>query len=105
MSQFCVVLITSPRGPRAKKIAREIVAKRLAACVNIVPSVHSIYWWEGKIEAAGESLLIVKTKKTLVKKLIQQVLKVHPYRVPEVISLPILAGHKPYLDWVKNETN
>jgi len=104
MSLYCVGFISCPKNPAAKKIAREIIAKRLAACVNIVPAVQSVYWWKGKREVASESLLIVKTKKPLLRKLIQLIRKIHPYAVPEIIFLPIVAGHKHYLDWISAET-
>jgi periplasmic divalent cation tolerance protein len=104
MTPFCVVYITTPRGRAAKKITTEILKKRLAACVNIVPAVDSHYWWKGKIDFSKESLLIVKTKKALVKPLTQFVRGIHPYTVPEVIALPIHSGHPPYLRWLADET-
>ena len=104
MSKFRVAFITAPTGAAGKKIAESIVKKRLAACVNVVPAVRSIYWWKGKIEKAGESLLIVKTTQARLAALIKHVKAVHPYTVPEIIALPITAGHKPYLDWLAKET-
>ncbi len=101
---YCVVLITAPKGAQTKRIAHQLVSKRLAACVNVMPSVQSTYWWKGKSETAGESLLMVKTKKALLKKLIAFVQKIHPYTVPEVIAVPIINGHKPYLSWIQRET-
>jgi periplasmic divalent cation tolerance protein len=103
MSLNCVVYVTAPAGDKAEAVAREVVKRRLAACVNIVPSVKSIYRWEGKMTEDNESLLIIKTKKSLLKKLINQVVLIHPYDVPEIIALPIIDGHKPYLDWLKKE--
>jgi periplasmic divalent cation tolerance protein len=104
MTDYCVGFITAPKGAAAKKIAREIVRNKLAACVNVVPAIQSIYCWKGKIDEAGESLLIVKTKRICIKKLTAFVAGIHPYDVPEIIFLPIQAGHKPYLSWIKNET-
>jgi periplasmic divalent cation tolerance protein len=101
---YCVVLITAPAGTKSKQLAKSLLAARLAACVNVVPLVRSLYWWKGKLESAQESLLIVKTRRSLIKKLTKHVLKNHPYSVPEVIALPIMKGHKPYLDWIFNET-
>src|SRR5688572_15507751 len=104
MTKFCVVYITTPPGKAAKNLATAILKVRLAACVNIVPSITSHYWWKNKIESAGESLLMVKTRTALVKKLIQFVSRHHPYSVPEIISLPLLAGNKPYFSWLVKET-
>lgn len=100
---FCVVFITAPVGRIARKIANKIVKDRLAACVNIVSQVDSLYWWKGKMESAEESLLIIKTRKRLVGGLIKLMKKVHPYTVPEIISFPITAGNKPYLRWLSQE--
>jgi periplasmic divalent cation tolerance protein len=100
----CVVFITAPRGKTAQTLAKKIVSKRLAACVNIAPVVQSFYWWKGKIQNDPEALLVVKTRKALVKTLISFVRKNHPYTVPEVISLDVKAGHKPYLQWLAAET-
>jgi len=100
----CVVLITTPRGNKGRTLAKKLVEARLAACVNIVPTVESTYWWEGKIQKGREALLIVKTRKMLLKKLISFVQKNHPYSVPEVIALDIKAGHRPYLAWLEKET-
>lgn len=101
---YCVVTITAPKGAKAKTLAKQIVRDRLAACVNLVPFIHSTYWWKGKVVEEGESLLILKTRRSKVKSLIQKVKKIHPYDVPEIIATPILQGHKPYLDWIKKET-
>lgn len=84
----------------AEKISIVLVKQKLAACVNLVPKISSRYWWKGKIETASESLLIVKTKKTLLPKLIAKVKTIHSYSVPEVIALPIERGNPDYLDWL-----
>jgi len=97
---FCVCLITAPEGEAAQKLARLIVEVKLAACVNLLPGVKSTYWWEGKIEEAGECLLIAKTDKLKVKALIKLVKANHPYSVPEVISLRIKEGNRDYLRWI-----
>lgn len=97
-----VVLITVPKG-EGKRIARAIVESRLAACVNIVTGLTSIYWWKGSIEEDEEELLILKTRTDIVKKLIDEVKKIHPYTVPEIIALPIVDGNPDYLKWVDDE--
>ncbi|NPB05876.1 MAG: divalent-cation tolerance protein CutA [Aquificae bacterium] len=97
--KYCVVFITAP-VEEAPKIARFLVEKKLAACVNAVEEVRSLYWWEGKIEDDKEGLLIVKTRLDLFEKLKEEVKKVHPYCVPEIIALPIVAGNEEYLKWV-----
>jgi len=102
--KFCVVLIIAPVGRKAKQIARQLVQRRLAACVNIVPQVHSIYWWQGKMEEGSEALLVVKTRGALLSKLLAYAKSIHPYSVPEIIALPLITGHGPYLDWISAET-
>jgi len=97
--KYCVVLITTP-PEEAKKIANLIVEKKLGACTNVVKDIDSIYWWQGKIEKDRESLLIVKTRTDLFEKLKEEVKKVHPYTVPEIIALPIIAGNEDYLKWI-----
>ncbi len=100
---YITVLITTPRDS-TEKIAKHILQKRLAACINATP-VSSAYWWEGKIEEAEETLLIVKTTVDKLERLIEEVKSVHPYRVPEIIALPIVGGNRDYLSWVERETH
>jgi periplasmic divalent cation tolerance protein len=101
---FRVVLVTAP-PKRAERLARGIVSARLAACVNVVPKVVSHYRWEGKLVRDGESLLVCKTRASLLKKLEAFVRKNHSYAVPEIIALPVVFGHKPYLDWLADSTS
>ncbi len=102
-SRCVVVLITAPVG-RSSDLAQFLIRKKLAACVNIIPKVRSVYRWKGKIEKSSESLLITKTQKRRWARLRAEVRRVHPYTVPEIISLPITAGHKDYLHWVIEST-
>ncbi|MES2201821.1 MAG: divalent-cation tolerance protein CutA [candidate division FCPU426 bacterium] len=97
---FCVVLISAPQGEVAEKLGRMLVEEKLAACVNLVPQVKSVYWWEGKVTESDETLLIAKTDKLKVKGLIKAVKAAHPYSVPEVISLRIKEGNRDYLRWI-----
>jgi periplasmic divalent cation tolerance protein len=97
---YIVVLVTAPSVSQAKKIADFLLKQKLAACVNIIPKLESLFWWQGKVDKAKEVLLIIKSKKQLMTKLIKAVKSKHPYDVPEVIALPIISGNKDYLDWI-----
>ena len=99
--QSRIVLVTCGSMKEARKIAGQVVTKRLAACANIVSSpVESIYHWKGKVERAGEVLMIIKTKVKRLAKLEREVKRLHSYDVPEFVVLPISAGSKEYLAWL-----
>lgn len=100
--KYVVILATAKDKKEAEKIARGLVIKKLAACVNIVPQVRSIYRWQGKIETSGESLLVIKSTKALINRVIKETRKLHSYTVPEIIALPILSGNPDYLKWIKD---
>jgi periplasmic divalent cation tolerance protein len=100
----CLIFITCPNEKTAEKISMNLLKKKLVACVNTIPKVKSMYWWEGKIEKSYESLLIIKTKDELFNSLNREVIKMHPYEVPEVICVKINKGNKKYLDWIKEVT-
>ena len=95
-----VVFVTAPDAEAGERIARTLVDERLAACVNIVPGVRSIYRWEGRIEEEAEVLLIAKTRADRCDALAGRVRQVHPYAVPEVLALPVAGGSEPYRAWV-----
>jgi periplasmic divalent cation tolerance protein len=96
-----IVLVTCPTLAMARKIARTVVQKRLAACVNVVRSpVESFYTWKGKLESAREHLLIIKTTAKRLAELKREVTRLHSYDVPEFIALPVVAGSKGYLSWL-----
>ncbi len=99
-----LVYITTKDKEEARKIGEELVKVRLAACVNILDNINSIYWWEGKIQDDKEAVLIAKTKESLVSELIKKVRALHSYSCPCIVSLPILDGNKAYLDWLQKET-
>jgi len=101
---YIVVLITAKDPEEAQKIAKALVKRRQAACINIVPAVNSHFWWKDKLEATDESLLIVKTKEALLPEVIKSVKKIHSYRLPEIIALPIIGGSRDYLEWIDSET-
>ncbi|XP_043939458.1 protein CutA [Protopterus annectens] len=92
--------VTCPNDTVAKDIARGIVTKKLAACVNIIPQITSVYEWKGKIEEDVEVLLMIKTRTSKISELAEYVRSVHPYEVAEVISVPIDQGNPPYLKWI-----
>ncbi len=100
MTDVLVVLVTAPSAEKAEEIARALVEAGLAACGNVLASVRSIYRWEGKVHDDPEALLVLKTTRGRFADLRDRVLSLHPYQVPEVIALPVEAGHGPYLDWV-----
>ena len=102
--QVRVVLITAPDREVGEKLARSLVEAKLAACVSLLPGVTSIYRWEGEIERSEETLLVIKTTADRVTDLTRCAVELHPYDVPEVIALPVDGGHKPYLDWVADES-
>lgn len=95
-----VVLITTSSEEEALKIAESLVNGKKAACVNIVPRVDSLFWWEGKLDSARESLLLVKTKASLFPEIVEMVKRMHSYEVPEIIALPIIGGSEDYLKWL-----
>lgn len=97
-----VVLVTCPTRRVAERLAQALVRRRAAACVNLLPGIQSIFWWEGKIDRAREVLLLLKTTPARVARLTRLVRSLHPYEVPEVIALPVSGGFGPYLRWVKN---
>ena len=98
-----VVLITASGEEEARRIAGLLLNQRRAACVNIVPRVDSLFWWQGKPDSAEESLLIVKTKASLLRTIVSLVKEIHSYEVPEVIGLPIIGGNEDYLKWIDSE--
>ena len=99
-----IVLVTCPDKESANKIASSLIEKKLAACVNTTNNVESIFRWEAKIEKTSERLLIIKSKKRLLKKLVADVQQNHPYQLPEILALPIIGGSKAYIDWLNDET-
>ena len=98
-----VLFITTANADEAQRIADVLLNERKAACVNIVPRVSSRFWWQGKLESAEESLLIVKTKASVLDEVVNLVKKHHGYDVPEVIALPIIGGNQDYLEWMGKE--
>ena len=104
MGDEIIVLITASTRDEAAKIGTALVDEHLAACVNIVPEVRSLFFWEGRTQDAQETLLICKSRLPRMEQLVLRVKSLHSYTVPEVIALPIVAGSREYLDWVKDAT-
>jgi periplasmic divalent cation tolerance protein len=103
MSDKIVVLSTCGSAEEAASIARALVERRLAACVNIVPGVRSVYRWKGAVEEAGEWLLIVKSSQALFERLEEELRRMHSYETPEIVALPVAAGSASYLEWLGAE--
>lgn len=100
MSERLLVLTTVATAEDAERIAGALVEQRLAACVNVLPQVRSIYRWKGAVERDEERLLLVKTRSERFPALREAILSLHPYEVPELIAIPIEAGSPAYLDWL-----
>ncbi len=103
MTDKIVVLSTCGSPKEAQRLARELVEKRLAACVNIVPGVRSVYHWKENIEEEEEVLLVIKTSRPLFEELRNEILRLHSYEVPEVIALQVVDGSESYLAWLDRE--
>jgi periplasmic divalent cation tolerance protein len=100
MSDRLVVLSTVGGAEDAERIAERLVEQGLAACVNVLPGVVSIYRWKGRVERDEERLLLIKTRAERFEELRETIVSLHPYEVPEIVALPVIAGHQPYLDWL-----
>jgi len=97
-----VIFITSGSDEEANRLARTLVEEKLAACVNILSGVESLYWWKGKIESSKERMLVVKTQGKMVRRVVKRVKEIHSYEVPEIIALPIVEGNRDYLKWISD---
>jgi periplasmic divalent cation tolerance protein len=95
-----VVLVTVPSAEVGERIAAAVVPEHLAACVNILPGLRSIFFWKGRVEDEPEVLLLMKTRADRLAALEARVRALHPYSVPGFVALPVVAGHEPYLAWV-----
>ena len=100
----CVVFATVGSREEAERIAAAVVEERLAACCNLVPGVCSVYRWKGAVHRDDETLMILKTRRSLFESLRARIKSLHSYEVPEIIALPLIAGHADYLNWVEQET-
>ena len=104
MSDYVVCMMTAPNEAEAKRIGRTLVEERLAACCNVIPNVTSIYTWKGKVREEGEVICLMKTRKELFSAIKKRIKELHPYDVPEIISLKIKDGLYEYLKWIDEVT-
>ncbi len=104
MTNARIVFTTTGSQEEARKIAHALVERRLAACVNIVPQIESVYRWQGKVESAAEWLLIIKTQASAFERVRDAVKELHSYDLPECVMLEVAAGSKKYLDWIAENT-
>jgi periplasmic divalent cation tolerance protein len=102
-SKYVVIFIAAGTDEEAQEVAKALLKTRHAACVNIVPKINSLFWWHGDLDSAQESLLIVKSKASLVSEIVGLVKEVHSYETPEIVALPIIGGNPDYLDWIGAE--
>lgn len=101
MTDFQIVLSTCADREQAERIATRLVEQQLAACVNILPGVQSIYRWQGNVESAGEVLMVIKTSAALTLEVQSTIASLHSYEVPELLVLPVSGGSESYLAWLK----
>lgn len=101
--QALVVLVTTAGDEEAESLARTLLDQRLIACANVIPHLHSLFRWEGQLQRADESLLIVKTTPEMLEELVETVKRHHSYQIPEVIALPVAGGSGDYLSWLAAE--
>lgn len=104
MSETRIVLTTAGSQEEAGRIAHALVDRRLAACVNIVPQIESVYRWQGKVETATEWLLVIKTQSRAFERVRDAVKELHSYDLPECVMLEVSAGSSEYLDWIAENT-
>ena len=104
-NEAIVVFITTANSEEAARLAEMLVERRLAACVQILPEMESVYRWQGKIERQKEVLLIAKTSKSRFEELERKVRAVHSYETPEIVALPLAAGSPPYLEWLNSSVS
>jgi len=98
------IYMTAGSLDEAKMIGKELVSSRLAACVNIIENMRSLYWWEGSVQEDNEVVMIAKTRETLVPELVEEVRSLHSYSCPCIVSLPVLGGNQEFLNWIAKET-
>ncbi|MEM2928405.1 MAG: divalent-cation tolerance protein CutA [Nitrososphaerota archaeon] len=103
MEEYIQVFTTTEKREDAEKIAKSLIEKRLAGCIQIIGQISSIYWWKNKIETSQEWLCIIKSKRNLYEEIEKSIKEIHPYETPEIIAMPIISGSEDYLKWLDNE--
>jgi len=103
MEEYIQVFTTTEKKEDAEKIAKTLVERRLAGCIQIIGPIVSTYWWKGSVEIAEEWLCFIKSKKTLYEELERAIKEIHPYETPEIIAIPVVTGSKDYLEWLSSE--
>lgn len=101
---YLLALTTAPTVEAARVLVRNLVERRIVACGTVIPGATSIYWWQGAVEENAEAVVLLKTTALRWEELAGALPGLHPYEVPELIAVPILAGHRPYLEWLAAET-
>jgi periplasmic divalent cation tolerance protein len=101
--EYIQIFTTTENKEDAEKIAKSLIEKRLAGCIQIIGPISSIYWWKNKIETSQEWLCIIKSKKKLYEEIEKSIKEIHPYEIPEIIAMQIISGSKDYLKWLDNE--
>lgn len=104
MKEYVQVSTTTEKKEDAERIVRDVVGRRLAACGQVIGPIRSTYWWKGKIEDAEEWLCLIKTRRDLYPMLEEAIKAGHPYEVPEIVAVPLVAGNPDYLKWLETET-
>jgi periplasmic divalent cation tolerance protein len=102
---YSIIYITTSGISESKKIAQILLEKKLAACINIIPSIESIYLWKGEVEEDSESIMVVKTRSNFVEKLIKMVEDIHSYEIPCILEISVNSGSNNYLKWIDSELN
>lgn len=103
MTDCVFVYVTAPSPDEARQLARSAVEERLAACANVLGSIESFYYWEGKFESGAETALILKTTRAKLEALTERLRALHSYSCPAIVALPIVGGHPAFLDWIRAE--
>lgn len=104
MSDVLLVITTLPDQATAEQLAERLLARQLAACINILPAMTSLYMWKGQLEHGQEHLLLIKTRRERYEMLEKEIRNGHPYELPEIIGVPVTAGLAGYLDWIGENT-
>ncbi len=102
--KFVLIYVTISSEAEAKEIARALLEARLIASANIIRDAHSLYWWKGEIEEAGECVLIAKTREELAAAAVRRAEELHSYECPGILVLPVASGSRNYLEWIADET-